>query len=66
MWIISKEYGAFNTDNISAIRHPDVLSDEKFVLGYDGQCGHRITSGLDNYHKIINGLKNNDYLVEVD
>lgn len=66
MWIISKEHGAFNTENLAAIRQPDKLDDWKLVFAYDGRVSHKITSGLDNYQKIIEAIKNHDDYVEVD
>lgn len=65
MWIFSKKYGAFNTDNLSAIT-PQHWCDSKRTLGYDGQCGHEITDGIDNYRKIIEALVKRADFVEVD
>ena len=65
MWIISKRYGAFNTDNISAIQKPDPEDDFKFIYACDGARGNRLTEGLDNYQKILKALVNGDNFVEV-
>ena len=65
MWIISKEFGAFNTDNLSAIRPPCPEDDGITVHGYDSVRGHHITEGGDNYRKILAALVNGENFVEV-
>ena len=65
MWIISKEFGAFNTDNLSAIRPPEMSGNRSLVVGYDSGHGHRITEGDDDYRKILAALVNDDNFVEV-
>ena len=65
MWIISKEFGVFNTDNLSAIKAPVLEIDSEVVYGYDSGRGHRITFGGDSYRKILAALANNDSFVEV-
>ena len=65
MWIISKKYGAFNTENLTAIQRPDPESDWKAVRGFDSGRSYHITDGDDNYQKIVAALANNDSIVEV-
>lgn len=65
MWIISKEYGTFNTDNLWVITPP--LDEEwNYVAAYGGGHGRNVTRGLDNYQKIIKAIRNGDSIVEVD
>ena len=65
MWIISKEFGAFNTDNLVAIEPPCFDGTRKLVHGLAFMRGHRITEGDDNYRKILAALANGDNFVEV-
>lgn len=65
MWIISKEFGAFNADKLSAIQPPDPGSDWALVFAYDSGRGFRITHGYDSYRKILAAIANNDSFVEV-
>lgn len=63
MWIFSKKYGLFNTDNLSAILPP---ADEfKLVYAYNSGQGFRVTEGEDNYNKILLAIADNTHHVAV-
>ena len=64
MWIISKEFGAFNTDNLSAIQFLYPKEDNR-VTAYGAGRGFNITRDDDNYRKILAALVNDDNFVEV-
>lgn len=65
MWIISKKYGAFNTDTLSAIQPPDSIDGWHGVRAYSSGWTFRITEGDDNYQKILRAIANHDSIVEV-
>lgn len=65
MWIISKKYGAFNTDSLSAILPPRPEYDGITVHGYDSVQRYNITEGGDSYQKILEAIANDDRIVEV-
>lgn len=64
MWIFSKKYGAFNTDNVSAIIPPDPTNDW-FVLAHGNGRYFRVAEGDDNYQKILTAIANNSSIVVV-
>lgn len=65
MFVISREFGVFNMDNLSVI-HPPLNKECDYVIASDAGHGHRVTRGLDNYQKIIEAINNRDAIVEVD
>ena len=65
MWIISKKYGMFNTDNILRIEPPYDGIRPGHVVAFGSGRGFNVTEGEDDYQKIIAAILNGDSVVEV-
>ena len=64
MWIISKKYGVFNTDNLYRIETPS-WDENITVAATTGSYLFPVAASVDDYQKILTAIKNGDSIVEV-